>query len=110
MEISFTTARSSAAVKELSVSTSPALLSHICVNNTGAGTQYFMLFDATSLPSNGTTPLISWQVAAGADVHSSLSGLGILFPTGCYAAMSSTAATLTLTATSDAIICVVYAN
>lgn len=84
-------------------STNPAWLYDVVMTNLHAtDTRYLMVFDATSLPANGTVPTIpSVQVAAGF-TGSLFGGSSFPFNTGITVACSSTAATLTIATTDDA--------
>jgi hypothetical protein len=86
----------------------PCTLLRAFITNTGAGTLYFMVFDATTLPSNGTTPRVRPVVlAAGAQasldmsIVQALGTWGLTLNTGLVWAASTTAGTLTVDTTNS---------
>jgi hypothetical protein len=68
--------------------------------NNNAAVRYAMIFDAASLPANGTAPMFMQSMTAATSVPKELAFPpdGLLFTTGCVIAISSTPATLTLAA------------
>lgn len=69
--------------------------------NKGGSTAYLQLFDAASLPANGTVPLIEVAVPANGTASMDFGAKGIPVSSGAVAALSSTDATLTLASSSD---------
>lgn len=80
---------------------SAGLLYSATVFNNSASTLYFQLFDAAGLPANGTVPLMSTQLPPGTTGSLDYGSIGRPFATGIFAALSTTAATLTLTGSAD---------
>lgn len=77
----------------------PAVLRYVKALNVGAGAAWIHVFDATSLPANGTAPdRVPIPVASASVNGDSWGPRGTRFENGCVAALSSTAATLTLVA------------
>lgn len=75
-----------------------ARLHRVTATNTNAAQRFIQIFDATSLPSNGATPLITFPLATTASTIPPLD-LGVygrVFQNGIVIANSSTEATLTL--------------
>ncbi len=84
-------------VSGLQVSTNPAVLLSITVQNTSASAQYLQLHDSASAPSNGAIPVLSAIVPAGSAAQlewTASNGRG--FDVGIYVCASSTDATKTL--------------
>lgn len=86
-----------ALVKSFAVSAAPCNLKRLSVvRPAGSGASYLMIFDATSLPANGASPIWRRRMDATSDVSIAFNTGAIYCPTGCVVAMSSTSTTLTL--------------
>lgn len=70
-------------------------LRHINVLNTGASDLYVQIFDSESAPADGSVPLWCGVAFAGLRLTESFSA-GSFPLTGCYACLSTTAATKTI--------------
>jgi hypothetical protein len=73
------------------------VLQVIGFNDSGSNV-YLQLFNATSLPGNGTAPRYSFKIAANANFSLDLTARARPFATGIVLAGSTTPATLTVTA------------
>ena len=84
--------------KAVSISGGIARLHRVIATNTNGATRYIQIFDATALPANGTVPLITFPLAAGASTQPPIDfGVyGRTFVNGIVIANSSTEATLTV--------------
>ena len=83
---------------------SPAAMRGFSCKNITAGRLWLMLFNAAALPANGTAAKRAWELGAG-QTYEWDSGQDVLpLDTGLVLAISTTDATLTITATDDAII------
>lgn len=78
--------------------TSRGRILYLNAYNNNAAVRYLMLFDATALPANGTTPLLMQAMTATASIPKELAfpPEGMTFTNGLVIAVSSTAASLTL--------------
>ena len=99
------TAYSSAAAESSAViSASATRISQVRVQNLGASTRYLHLFNAASLPANGTVPKAVLTLATGASGVITFAIPTDRFSTGCVAACSTVQGTLTLSAGADFLI------
>lgn len=87
---------SDAAGVSLTVLQTGGLLLCVVATNTGVASGYLHIFDTPSLPANGTVPLLSIQVGAGASV---ILQTPVACSNGIMLVASSTAATLTSSGT-----------
>ena len=117
MAIDISIDNSAAAEDSAVVSATRARLLKASAVNTSGSLRYFMVFDASSLPGNGATPLFRKPVAASGGVAEidltnivEDSGQGYDCTTGIVVALSSTAPTLTVTVASEGLFDVVYAD
>ncbi len=96
----------SSAAAEISavVSASACSPSMINVRNVSGNTRYVHCFNATSLPANGTVPVFMFMLTANSDQQKTFPIPTNRFSTGMTIAASSTAGTLTVSATSDFLI------
>ena len=78
------------------ISIAPKSLRSAKVLNTSASPLYLMVFDATSLPVNGTAPSRTPIPVEAGDVNGDDWPGGTALATGCVVALSSTVATLTV--------------
>lgn len=69
----------------------------------GAPSRHLMLFNATSLPSNGTAPVWQLFIPAGGEASEAFRH-GFAYSTGMVAAISSTHETLTIVTSAEGII------
>jgi hypothetical protein len=107
--------KSGAAVSSLVVKPSAGYLHNVKIYNNNAAIRYLHIFDATSVPSNGTAPAIPPYSlpATGAAVNPTEVTFGgseyegLRFDTGIVVANSTTQATLTL-GSADSIIAAEY--
>ena len=76
-----------------------ALVKRVWADNTGGAIAYLMLFDATTLPADGTVPALERAIPIGQAGEIVFGDVGENFQTGLVAALSSTAGSLTLVAT-----------
>ena len=97
---------SSAAEASRIACTSAARLYTVVVFNNSASDQYLQVFDASSVPANGTVPVLTTKVLAG-QTGSFEFGDGIPMSTGITVCNSSTATTKTL-GSADCLFCVTY--
>jgi len=98
-DVAYSTTASGGVEKSAVVCSSGCNFTEMSGYNDSAATRYIMLFDAATLPANGAIPNQFYLVAANM-------GFGILgaaerFRTGMVVACSTTAKTLTITATND---------
>lgn len=90
------TADTSAAAEASSVSkASPGVLYRFTFTNTNAATRYLQFFNSTTVPANGTVPVLSFACAAGATITETFLH-GKYFSTGLTWCNSSTAGTKTI--------------
>ena len=96
---------SSAAEDSAVVATDQARVAELIVTNIGGSTRFVQIFEASSLPSNGTVPLFSVALANNTTMFwDPMEGIGAgAFGSGFVVALSSTAATLTVTTGSEAV-------
>lgn len=87
---------SAAAESSVSLHGAPGLLDQILVTNNTATAGYVMLFDATSAPSAGTTPKVRFPLPADPGAVALDFPKGIRFSKGCWARISTTVDTLTV--------------
>lgn len=90
---------SGALAKSAVLCTQKQSVKRVGADNTGAAIAYLMLFDATTLPANGTVPEFERAIPIGQAGELVFGDAGEVFSTGLVAALSSTAASLTLVAT-----------
>jgi hypothetical protein len=83
-------------------SATPDYLVELHVKNVTAGAKFLQIHNAASLPSNGAVPEFVWDLAASATKELKFR-IPEYFDTGIVVASSSTAATLTVSVTSDLI-------
>lgn len=96
--IQFGTAGAAVASAVLSASPSTLVELRVILDPTATTDRYVMLFDATSLPSNGTVPIWRGFLPGGVELSESWTETGLDFPTnGIVVAISSTIDTLTVT-------------
>lgn len=88
-------------VKSLVVSATPASLCGLSGYNSNAATQYIQIHDAASLPSNGAYPVVSFPASAASKFAIDYGANPRQFTTGIVVCISSTQNTLTLGATAD---------
>lgn len=91
------TIRTAPTAKSLIVSAVPALFYRVngFYETAGSTDAYMMLFDATAVPANGTTPLKSWVAQANFEINEHVSD-GIPCLTGIVLVLSTTKDTLTI--------------
>lgn len=77
------------------ISTNSGFLDYVAVTNNTGTAGWVQIHDATSLPNNGAVPIFSFPLPADATVGNDTP---IWCGTGCVVAISSTRATLTLSA------------
>lgn len=94
-------ATTTAYVKSLVVSATPASLCGLSGYNSNAATQYIQIHDAASLPSNGAYPVISFPAIALDKFSIDFGANPRQFNTGIVVCISSTHNTLTLGAAAD---------
>jgi hypothetical protein len=97
---------SAAAESSAVISASATRISQVRVQNLGASTRYLHLFNAASLPANGTVPKAVLALAAGASGAITFAIPTDRFSTGCVVACSTVQGTLTLSAGADFLIAV----
>lgn len=78
------------------------------VFNSNAGSQYILMFDASSLPADTAVPLMAFPVATVANIGLYFGPMGRIFQRGLVLCASSTSTTKTLNATSDCFFDVEY--
>ena len=91
-----TWADSGALVNSLNVKTTPGNLLQVVGFNDTASVVYLHIFNAASLPANGTAPRTAFKIAANANFSFDLSARSRSFATGIVLAGSTTSATLTV--------------
>jgi hypothetical protein len=89
-------ASAGALATSLVVKASAGRLRLVRVTSTLGAVQYLQLHNATSLPANGATPAHVVAIPANSSAELDLGELGDYFATGIVAAVSTTAATLTV--------------
>jgi hypothetical protein len=96
----------SSAALEISrvVSASACLVSKIRVQNINGATRYVHIFNAASLPGNGTVPTVMFTLTANSGGEVVFQIPTDRFSTGLVVAASSTQGTLTISATADFLI------
>lgn len=94
-------ATTTAYVKSLVVSATPASLCGLSGYNSNASIQYIQIHDAASLPSNGAYPVVSFPAGATSKFALDYGANPRQFTTGIVVCISSTQNTLTLGATAD---------
>jgi hypothetical protein len=88
--------QSAAAEASVVVKGSAGRLFTVGMYNNNVATRYLQGFQAAALPANGTVPVFSIPVGAGASVFQLFGDRGLSFGTGIVLANSSTALTLTV--------------
>lgn len=86
---------SAGALASMVVSALPGKLHHLAVVNASANARFVQIHDAASLPADTAVPLFSWPIAANGTFELPF---GIPVTTGAVVAISSTLATLTISA------------
>lgn len=94
-------ATSGALEKSRVIKASAGTLYRLSGYNSNVAAQYVQVFDAASLPANGSTPLIVFQVGGGESFDRDFGLRGRAFANGIVVCSSSTLATKTLGAASD---------
>jgi len=97
------TANSGALAKSLVVSAVPGRLFSVSVWNNAVADRYIQLHDAASLPADSAVPKLVFKCPADSEKARDYVD-GRIFATGIVVAVSTTAATLTITTTNDCII------
>jgi hypothetical protein len=92
---------SSSLEKSHVISASPCALRSAKALNSSGSDMWLHVFDAASLPSNGTVPSRTPIPVSAGSVNGDTWAGGTLLATGCVLALSSTLSTLTLISTSD---------
>lgn len=78
------------------------------VFSSNAGSQFILMFDASSLPAETAVPLMAFPVTASANVGLYFGPMGRIFQRGLVLCSSSTSTTKTLNATADCFFDVEY--
>src|SRR5690242_14725743 len=73
-----------------------------------AGSQFILMFDASSLPSDGAVPVMAFPISASNNVGLYFGPMGRIFQRGLVLCSSSTATTKTINATADCLFDVEY--
>jgi hypothetical protein len=82
-------------------------LLNVSCYNANAGDMYLQIFDAASLPADGTVPLAQVRIPTTGTGSLDFGESGLPYSDGLVAALSSTAASLTLAAATDGLFCAV---
>lgn len=81
---------------------------NITAFSSNAGSQFILMFDASSLPADTAVPLMAFPVSASSNVGLYYGSGGKIFQRGLVLCTSSTATTKTLNATADTFFDVTY--
>jgi len=80
------------------------------VFSSNAGSQFILMFDATTLPADGAVPLMAFPITASGNLGLYYGGMGRLFQRGLVLCSSSTSTTKTVNGTADCLFDVEYDN
>jgi|SRR5215469_1472304 len=80
------------------------------VFSSNAGSQFILMFDASSLPAEGAVPIMAFPVSASQNLGLYFGPMGRMFKRGIVLCSSSTSTTKTINGTSDCFFDVIFDN